>query len=184
MQLSPITDDFDTAKKWQVDYAGTGIEGLVAKGAATTYRGGFRGWQKFKQRTTEEALIGAVIGPITRPESIVVGRYTDSGQLVIVGRSVPLSAAQSTSLATILQPAGPGHPWPDTVISSRFGNGRDRVTLTKVTPTVVAEVSVDTARQAGVWRHGVRYLRYRPELEPHDVPTLDAWRPEQTTRST
>jgi hypothetical protein len=76
-------------------------------------------------------LIGAVIGPITRPESIVVGRYIAGGQLVIVGRSVPLSAGQSTSLATILQPAGPGHPWPDTVISSRFGNGRDRVTLTK-----------------------------------------------------
>jgi ATP-dependent DNA ligase len=47
MQLSPITDDFDTAKNWVNDYPGTGIEGLVAKGATTTYRGGFRGWQKF-----------------------------------------------------------------------------------------------------------------------------------------
>jgi len=74
----------------------------------------------------------------------------------------------------VLKAAGPQHPWPDTVISSRFGNNKDRVTLTKVQPTVVAEVSVDTARQAGVWRHGVRYLRHRPELHPSDLPTLPA----------
>ena len=89
-----------------------------------------------------------MIGPITRPMSIIAGRYTDDGRLVIVGRSVPLSPAQSISLAAVLEPAGQGHPWPDTVISSRFGNGRDRVRLTKVQPTVVAEVSADTARQA------------------------------------
>ena len=113
-----------------------------------------------------------MIGPITRPESIVAGRYTDDGVLVIVGRGVPLSTAQSVSLAAVLEPAESGHPWPDTVISSRFGNGRDRVTLTKVRPTVVAEVSADTAKQAGVWRHGVRFLRHRPELHPDDIPTL------------
>ena len=76
-------------------------------------------------------------GPITRPESIIAGRYTQDGQLVIVARSVPLSPAQSISLATVLEPAGPGHPWPDTVNSSRFGNNEDRVALTKVQPTAV-----------------------------------------------
>ena len=119
-------------------------------------------------------MIGAVIGPITRPDSIVIGRYTDTGHFVIVGRSVPLSAAQSISLTAVLEPAGPEHPWSDTVISSRFGSARDRVTLTKVNPVVVAEVSADTARQAGVYRHGVRYLRFRPELDPSDVATIQS----------
>ena len=114
-------------------------------------------------------------GPITRPESIVAGRYTKDGTLIIVGRGVPLTAAQSMSLAAVLEPAGPGHPWPDTVISSRFGNGRDRVTLTKVKQSVVAEISADTAMQAGVWRHGVRFLRHRPELHPMDVPSIHTW---------
>ena len=127
-----------------------------------------------KHRTTEEALIGAVIGPIARPESVVLGRYTETGQLVIVGRSVPLSPAQAVSLSAVLVPAGPSHPWPDTVLSSRFGNGKDRVRLTKVEPMVVAEISADTARQAGVYRHGVRYLRFRPELHPSNLPTLPA----------
>ena len=87
---------------------------------------------------------------------------------------MPLSSAQSISLAAVLEPAGPDHPWPDTVISSRFGNGRDRVALTKVKPAVVAEVSADTARQAGVWRHGVRFLRHRPELHADGLPRLAA----------
>jgi len=135
-----------------------------------------RGWSKVKHRTTEEAVIGAVIGPVTRPDSIVVGRCTPDGVLVIVGRSVPLSPTQSRSLAAVLEPAGPEHPWPDTVLSSRFGNGRDRVVLTKVKPTVVAEISADTARQAGVYRHGVRFLRHRPELQADDLPRLAASR--------
>lgn len=111
-----------------------------------------------------------MIGPLTRPESIVAGRYTDEGVLVMVGRSVPLTTAQSLSLASVLKPARSEHPWPDTVLSSRFGAGKDRVRLTKVEPTVVAEVSVDTARQAGTWRHGFRFLRHRPELRISDLP--------------
>ncbi|MET0865855.1 MAG: ATP-dependent DNA ligase, partial [Nakamurella sp.] len=174
LQVSPLTDDITSAQQWLTEYRPAGIEGLVIKGADTRYEPGQRRWIKVKHRTTEEALIGAVIGPLAAPESIVVGRYTTNGQLVIVGRSVPLSAAQAASLATVLEPARPGHPWPDTVISSRFGNGKDRVRLTKVEPTVVAEVSVDAARQAGVYRHSVRYLRHRPELHPMDVPRLSA----------
>jgi hypothetical protein len=65
MQLSPITDDFDTAESWLVTYAAAGIEGLVTKGGSTLYRPGVRGWSKVKHRTTEEAVIGAVIGPVT-----------------------------------------------------------------------------------------------------------------------
>ena len=129
-------------------------------------------------------MIGAVIGPISRPESIVAGRYTDTGQLVIIGRSVPLSSAQAAPLASVLEPAGPGHPWPDTVLSSRFGNGRDRVTLTKVKPAVVAEDSVDTVRQTGEWRHGFRYPRFRPELQPVDLPVLPAPAPQYLSHPT
>lgn len=47
MQVSPLTDDIATAQAWLSTYAQAGIEGLVAKGGATTYRGGTRGWAKF-----------------------------------------------------------------------------------------------------------------------------------------
>jgi hypothetical protein len=124
-----------------------------------------------KARESIELIIGAVIGPINRPESIVAGLYRD-GTLVIAGRSVLLTTAQSRSLATVLTPALGDHPWPDTVASNRFGGGRDRVTLTKVEPTVVAEVLADSALQAGIWRHPLRFIRYRPDLTPEDLPPV------------
>ena len=126
---------------------------------------------KVKARETVEIIIGAVIGPITAPDAVVAGLYRD-GALVIAGRSVPLTPAQSRSLAAVLTPAGTEHPWPDSILANRFSSGRDRVTITKVQPTVIAEVAADPALQAGVWRHGLRYQRYRPELHPDDIPTL------------
>jgi ATP-dependent DNA ligase len=38
LQLSPYTDDYDTALEWLVDYRVAGVEGLVAKGAGSPYR--------------------------------------------------------------------------------------------------------------------------------------------------
>ena len=35
LQLSPYTDDYDTALEWLVDYRVAGVEGLVAKGAGS-----------------------------------------------------------------------------------------------------------------------------------------------------
>jgi hypothetical protein len=51
-----------------------------------------------------ELILGAVIGPINRAESIVAGLYRD-GVLVITGRNVPLLTVQSRSLATVLTSA-------------------------------------------------------------------------------
>ena len=66
----------------------------------------------------------------------------------MVGRTVPLRSVQSLSLADVLVPAGTD-PWPESIAANRFGPGRDRVALTRVDPTVVAEVSVDAAQRAG-----------------------------------
>ena len=89
--------------------------------------------------------------------------------LTIVGKSVPLSRAQAVSLSAVLTPAGPDHPWPDEISSSRFGSSRARVALTKVEPVVVAEVLADSALQAGAFRHPVRFVRHRPDLTVEDV---------------
>src|SRR3712207_7181456 len=53
-----------------------------------------------------------------------------------------------------------------------FRSSRENVTLTKVEPTVVVEVSADVALQAGRFRHPLRYLRHRPDLEPADVAPM------------
>lgn len=169
LTLSPITTDVEQAQEWMASYRPAGIEGLVVKGATSRYEPGARRWLKHKSRETVEVIIGGVTGPISNPDSIVAGLYRD-GTLTIVGRSVPLKPAQARSLAAVLEPAAEDHPWPDTIISSRFESSRDRTALTKVEPTVVAEVSADSALQGGVWRHPLRFLRHRPDLSPGDLP--------------
>ena len=46
------------------------------------------------------------------------------------------------------------------------------VPLTRVRPDVVVEISADAALQAGVFRHPLRFIRVRPDLQPDDVPDL------------
>jgi ATP-dependent DNA ligase len=171
LQLSPMTDDLAEARAWFRDFRPAGVEGLVAKGAATRYLPGRRDWLKVKSWETTEVIAGGVIGPVDRPSQLVAGRYRD-GELVVVGRTSPLSPRQAEELAAVLTPAGADHPWPDRIGTGRFGGGRLSVPLTKVAPTVVVEVSADAALQAGVFRHPMRYVRVRPDLQPEDLPQI------------
>lgn len=171
MQLSPSTADVEEARQWFVDFRPLGVEGLVAKGAGTRYAAGRREWLKVKSWETTEVVAGGVIGPIERPSQLIAGRYRD-GELVVVGRTSPLSPAQAEELAAVLAPPGADHPWPDRIGTGRFGGGRLSVPLTKVAPTAVVEVSADAALQAGVFRHPMRFVRVRPDLRPEDVPEL------------
>src|SRR3712207_6936038 len=91
-----------------------------------------------------ELLAGGVIGPLERPSQLVAGRYRD-GELVVVGRTSPLSPAQSAELADVLTPAGPDHPWPERIGTGAFGGGRLSVPLARVRPDLVVEVSADAA---------------------------------------
>ncbi|MBN1094401.1 ATP-dependent DNA ligase [Blastococcus sp. TML/M2B] len=171
MQLSPSTADPVLAREWFDDFRAAGVEGLVAKGAGTRYAPGRREWLKVKSWESTEVVAGGVIGPLDRPSQLVAGRYRD-GELVVVGRTVPLDPRQSAELAAVLRPADDDHPWPDRVGTGRFGGGRLSVPLTRVRPDVVVEVSADAALQAGVFRHPLRYLRVRADLRVEDLPPL------------
>jgi len=171
LQLSPATSDPAVARQWFTDFRPAGVEGLVAKGAGTRYAPGRREWLKVKSWETTEVLAGGVIGPIDRPSQLVAGRYRD-GELVVVGRTSPLSPRQAAELAAVLSPAGDDHPWPDRIGTGRFGGGKLSVPLTRVTPSAVVEVSADAALQAGVFRHPLRFVRVRPDLAPEDLPPV------------
>jgi len=148
------------------------VEGLVVKGAASRYQPGRREWVKVKHRDTVEVIVGGVLGPIDHPEVVIAGRYSAGGGLVMVGRTVPLAAAQSAELGAVLKPAKRGHPWPNEISSYRWGGRDTKNPLTKVQPTTVIEVLADAAMQTGQWRHGLRYARYRPDLRPEDLPRI------------
>jgi ATP-dependent DNA ligase len=174
LSLSPLTRSVDEAEEWAESMAAAGIEGIIAKGSAQPYLEDQRLWVKVKRRQTIDVVAGAVIGPMRRPEAVVVGLPFD-GELHIVGRSVPLRAAASRALGAQLHPPSGPHPWPAVVSPGavdRFNAGRDPVQLTLVDPIVV-EISADVALSGRAFRHGVRYLRARPELDVSDVTPPD-----------
>ena len=173
LQLSPWTDDYDTAREWFRDYpGGTGVEGLVAKSAGSPYRPGVRGWIKIKSRESLDCIVGAVIGSIDRPEAVVAGRYTSSGQLRIVGRTGPLTSVQSEAVAAAIVPAeADQHPWPAEIGFGHFGGGG--VPLTHVEPDVVVEVTADAAMTGNRPRHILRFVRIRLDLHPIDLDRAD-----------
>jgi ATP-dependent DNA ligase len=122
---------------------------------------------KVKNRQTREVIVGAVIGSIRRPESVLAAALID-GELAVVGRTFALTTAQAHELAEHLTPADDDHPWPDELGTGVFGH-RTRVTITKVRPELVVEVAADPALQGRRYRHALRYLRLREDMDPTDV---------------
>jgi ATP-dependent DNA ligase len=173
LQLTPVTYDLAEAQEWfEVLPKAIGTEGLVIKPTSSRYVGGRRSdWSKIKHRATREIIIGGVIGPIDKPEVLVAGLYRDS-DLVVVGRTTALTAAQSADVAAVLRPAKARHPWPDEISSHRWAGQDSKKPLTKVNPVTVAEVTADPALQAGQARHPLRFVRIRADLTPDDLETL------------
>jgi ATP-dependent DNA ligase len=88
--LTPSTTDREQAERWLKEWAGVGVEGVVAKGADQPYLPGRRGWRKIRARDTAEAIVGAVTGPFTYPSTLLLGRYSPSGRLRLVARTTQL----------------------------------------------------------------------------------------------
>jgi hypothetical protein len=128
---------------------------------------------KYRLRSSTEAVIGAVTGPLAHPET-QLGRFDQDGTLHFAGRTTPLKSSDSTKLGGQLTLASPGHPWTGRQFKNRW-KPTTPTEATLVEPDLVAELSADTARDSdGSWRHLVRYLRTRPDLDPTDTPRITA----------
>lgn len=170
LNLSPGTTDPEVAKTWFEELPATGVEGLVVKGLSQNYAAETRAWLKIKHRENTDVVCGAVIGPIKQPQAIIAGLPMD-GRLRIVGRPAVLTSAKASELARHMQPAKPGHPWPEDIYEAslnRFSKDKGTVHLTLVEPIVV-EISVDVAWSGRAYRHSFRLMRVRPELDPAEV---------------
>ncbi|MCD9903218.1 ATP-dependent DNA ligase [Streptomyces sp. MT29] len=169
--LCPSTRDPAVAREWLETWTrAPGVEGVVVKGLEQPYRPGARGWLKVRARHSTEAVIGAITGTVGRPHLLVLGRYDEAGRLRHVGRTTDVSPAAARQLAEHLTAADPdAHPWAGARFSAGWGS-RDALATTLVVPDRVAEISVDTARDGGVWRHPVRLVRLRLDMPVSDVP--------------
>jgi ATP-dependent DNA ligase len=167
LSLGMQTNDPELAQLWYDELPASGVEGLIIKPADSRYSGR-REWLKYKAHKTTEAIVGGVTGSLEHPDALLLGRYfSETGEFRYVGRTTPLRPSAAATLAPLLVPAGPDHPWPEAMtVTWRAGPVR----YVRVTPTVVVEIRVDVATdQGGRWRHAVRLLRVR-DTDPTEVP--------------
>lgn len=172
LAVVPMTTDGTAARAWLTGHLTAGIEGVVAKRLDHGYLPTRRAWRKVKARTSAEAVVGGVLGPLQTPVSLVLGRRDDHGRLRVVGRTSVLPRGMRADVGAVLRPAGPVHPWPPVLPPARFGDAGP-VEYMRVEPSVVVELAVDAAvdvvRGRPVWRHPARFLRLRLDLRAADL---------------
>ena len=164
--LTPATTDPAVARTWMRAHTGTGLEGVVAKRLDQPYRPGRRGWQKLRTRLTAEAVVGGITGPLKVPQELILGRYDDTGRLRIVGRTTPLRPPTAARLGALLEEHA--HAWPERLPAHSWG--APQTAYTRVRPNLVVEVSADLALDGLRWRHPVRFVRARDDLQAGDLP--------------
>ena len=170
LRLSPATQDLGQARQWLAS-AGGALDGVVAKRLDLEYRAGDRtGMQKIKLLKTADCVVGGfryaakarVLG------SLLLGLYDESGKLDHVGFCSSIKAAQrrewARQLEALIQKPGftgkaPGGP-------SRWSTQRTGEWEPLETRLVV-EIQYDHFSQ-GRFRHGTRFLRWRPDKAPRD----------------
>ncbi|TWF78219.1 ATP dependent DNA ligase-like protein [Pseudonocardia hierapolitana] len=179
LALVPMTTDATAARGCLTGHLDAGIEGVVAKRLNQPYRPRST-WRKVRAYTSMEAIVGGVLGPISAPVALVLGRPDQRGELRVVGRTTPIPRHLRAEIGTQLRPACAAHPWPAVLRPARYGDSAP-VEYARVEPRVVVELVVDAAigRVQGrpVWRHPANLRRIRAELHPMDLSPLasDAW---------
>jgi ATP-dependent DNA ligase len=168
LSLSPATTDHRTIQKW-VKQAGNALDGVIAKRLDLEYRSGERdGMQKIKTLKSADCVVGGFRYATKRPlvGSLLLGLYDDAGLLNHVGfiaASKSLGTEELTGkLEKLVAPPGftgdaPGRP-------SRWSTARSAEWQPLKTKLVV-EVRYDHFT-GGRFRHGAKFLRWRPDKAP------------------
>jgi len=169
IRLSPITDDLSVARKWF--RMGVALDGVVAKRRDLPYQSGERtGMQKIKRQRTADCVVGgfrylekkALVG------SLLLGLYNDESQLDHVGFTSSIKdedrPALTKKLEAIVKPPGFTGKAPGGL--SRWSTKRS-AEWQPVAPKLVVEVQFDHFT-GGRFRHGTKFLRWRPEKDPRD----------------
>ncbi len=172
--LSPTTTDYGVASDW-FRKAGGDLDGVIAKRLDAAYASGERtAAVKVKQIRTADCVVGGFryARGVRLIGSLLLGLYGDDGLLHHVGFTSAFKASERRALTrkfeALKKPPGfsgsaPGGP-------SRWSTDRTDE-WEPVSPEVVVEVSYDHFT-GGRFRHGTKFLRWRPDKEPRQC-TMD-----------
>jgi ATP-dependent DNA ligase len=168
VRLSPMTRELAEAQRWMKELASTGCDGVVAKALDQPYASGERAMRKIKSMRTADCVVGGFRYASKGGEigSLLLGVYNENGQLDHVGFSSSFATPERKQLKKILKSymdgAGfdgkaPGGP-------SRWSTERSGE-WERLAPKLVCEVRYDHF-SGGRFRHGTKFLRWRPEKDP------------------
>jgi ATP-dependent DNA ligase len=180
IQLSPISRARTIASRWFLDLGPYGLDGIMAKKIHEPYHSGDRqAMIKVKHMKTADCVVGGYRYSSTSAKtekahyasaktigSLLLGLHDTNGLLHFVGFTSSFSKEERTQLKQVVEPLkggvgfsgkAPGGPnrW-----SQRQSDEWERVD-----PVLVCEVQYDYFSQ-GRFRHGTKFLRWRPEKSP------------------
>jgi ATP-dependent DNA ligase len=171
VKLSPASSDRQQAEIWMHQRGKLGLDGIVAKRLDEPYHSGEpTGMIKIKLIRTAGTVVsgfryaekGGGIG------SLLLGLYNGQGLLDHVGFTSSFHSQQRQELKEIVEPLVGGSGF-----TGRAPGGPSRWSTTRsmewqsLKPDLVADVRHDHF-SGGRFRHGTKFLRWRPEKRTHD----------------
>lgn len=168
IELSPKTGDIAIAREW-LSTTGIKLDGIIAKRLDLPYRSGERdGMQKVKRMRTADCVIGgfryATKGKVVG--SLLLGLYDKAGLLHHIGYTSSFNELEKKELTKKLEPliAPPGFTGKAPGGPSRWST-RKTSEWEPLKTKLVCEVQYDHFT-GGRFRHGTKFLRWRPDKKP------------------
>lgn len=182
IRLSPATRKADEARQWFS--ARAGLDGVIAKRLDARYESGERSGavQKIKRTRTADCVVGGFRYAAKKREvgSLLLGLYDQRHLLNHVGFTSSMHQEDRPSLTrklkALVEPPGftgqaPGGP-------SRWSTKRS-MEWEPLSPRLVVEVQYDHFT-GGRFRHGTKFLRWRPDKAPGQCTVAQVERESRT----
>jgi ATP-dependent DNA ligase len=168
--VTRTTEDPQSGARWLEEFEGAGLDGVIAKRLDGFYLPGKREMVKVKHARDADCVAmgyrihksGEGIG------SLLLGLYTDAGELQMVGGAASFTAKDRLKLLAELEPLREGGEMREGD-PSRWNSAADKRWI-PIRPERVAEVAYDQMEGNSVqgrrFRHAVKFRRWRPDRDP------------------
>jgi ATP-dependent DNA ligase len=164
--VSPATRDRELAGRWEDDLDPAGFDGVIAKKLGSPYVPGSREAvvKVKKHRSADCVVIGVTWSEkATGFASLMLGLYDAHGKLLPVGTAAA-TGPKRDEIAGLVEPLlGKDPERRPRGAPSRWQ--KEQLEWSPIEPKLVVEVRYDKW-QAGRFRHGTKFLRFRPDKDP------------------
>lgn len=164
--VSRVTTDAAVANDWFSAFEGAGLDGVVAKRLDGAYVENKREMMKIKHKRTADCVVFGyrVHKSGTGLGSMLLGLYTDDGELHMVGGAGAFADAKRIELQKMFEPMRLDPDKPAGGVPTRWRSEKSGEWI-PIRPELVVEVAYDQMENHR-FRHTVKFLRWRPDRDP------------------